>query len=427
MLTKEQNDTLARIGPGTPGGDLLRRYWQPAALAEELPPGAAPLPVRLLGEDLVLFRDDTGRPGLLGLHCAHRGADLSYGRVEDGGLRCLYHGWLYDVEGRCLEQPGEPAGSTFCQKVRQRAYPCLEAAGIIFAYLGPGEPPLLPAYEALTVPDAHRFVTKYYHECNYLQGNEGEIDPVHTSYLHRQFVGANGQEEYREVPRDGHMPLYNRDVSPRIEIEDTDYGVRIYSIRQIGHERIYLRITNFVLPNLSAIAGQTGEHGYAIHWHVPIDDTTHWKYDIIFSRVAPLDGQEMAARYAEQMAPGYHFRRSRANRYLQDRAEMQGTSISGMGKFFPAHDAFAVESPGPIQDRTQEHLGSTDKAIARARRQLLQAVADVQNGREAPHVVRDPAANDFAHLVVLSQIFPAAADFRTCWRATPAPAPASIA
>src|SRR5216684_1591436 len=149
MLTKEQNDLLTQTGPGTPGGALLRCYWQPVALAEELPPGGAPLPVRVLGEELVLFRDDQGRPGLLGLHCSHRGADLSYGRVEAGGLRCLYHGWLYDAAGRCLEQPGEPAGSTFHERIRQTAYPCVERGGLILAYLGPGEAPLPPDYEFL--------------------------------------------------------------------------------------------------------------------------------------------------------------------------------------------------------------------------------------------------------------------------------------
>src|SRR2546421_8744978 len=157
MLSAEDNALLTQVAPRTPGGELLRRYWQPVALTDELPPHGAPLPVRLLGEDLVLFRDEQGRPGLLGLHCAHRGADLSYGRLEDGGLRCLYHGWLYDVGGRCLEQPGEPAGSTFKDRVRQPAYPCQEAGGLIFAYLGPGESPLLPLYECLRVPDEHRW------------------------------------------------------------------------------------------------------------------------------------------------------------------------------------------------------------------------------------------------------------------------------
>ena len=187
MPIANETDLLTRTGPGTPGGNLLRRYWQPAALLEELPSDAPPLPIRLLGEDLVLFRDDRGNPGLLGIHCSHRGADLSYGRVEDGGLRCIYHGWLYDIHGRCIEQPGEPQGSTFHQRIRHPAYPCIEQAGIIFAYLGPGEPPLLPAYDALTAPDARRFVTKVFQDCNYLQANEGNFDPTHTSYLHRQF------------------------------------------------------------------------------------------------------------------------------------------------------------------------------------------------------------------------------------------------
>src|SRR5918996_4744741 len=131
MLTKEENELLTRTGPGTPCGELMRRYWQPAALSEELPPGGAPLPVTLFGEELVLFRDDQGRIGLIGLHCSHRGADLSYGRLEDGGLRCIYHGWLYDRTGRCLEQPGEPEGSTFHERIRQTAYPCREVAGVI--------------------------------------------------------------------------------------------------------------------------------------------------------------------------------------------------------------------------------------------------------------------------------------------------------
>src|SRR5438093_8921255 len=168
MLPQQEQDILTQTGPETPCGNLMRRYWQPAALSEELPPGGAPLSIRLLGEDLVLFRDEQGRPGLLGLHCSHRGADLSYGRLEDGGLRCLYHGWLYDVEGRCLEQPGEPIGSTlrqaqgrpFAERIQHRAYPCIEQAGLILAYLGPGEPPLLPAYKFLTASTELSFATK---------------------------------------------------------------------------------------------------------------------------------------------------------------------------------------------------------------------------------------------------------------------------
>src|SRR3954452_19539881 len=177
MLSKEENDLLTQVGPGTPCGDLMRRYWQPVALAEELPTGGAPLPVRMFGEDLVLFRDDEGKPGLLGLHCPHRGADLSYGRLEDGGLRCIYHGWLFDRNGRCLEQPGEPAGSTFHERIRPTAYPCVEKGGVIITYMGPGQAPLVPNYDFLTAPEDYRFVTKLYQDCNYLQGNEGNQDP----------------------------------------------------------------------------------------------------------------------------------------------------------------------------------------------------------------------------------------------------------
>src|SRR5438552_2553251 len=188
MLAKEENDLLTRTGPGTPCGELLRRYWQPAALAEELPAGGAPIPIRLLGEDLVLFRDDDGQWGLLGLHCSHRGADLSYGRIEDGGLRCIYHGWLYDVEGRCLEQPGEPAESSFFRRITHRAYPCVEAGGLILTYMGPGTPPELPPWDFLVAPDDLRANTKIFHECNYLQGLEGTFDPQHLMFLHRFFT-----------------------------------------------------------------------------------------------------------------------------------------------------------------------------------------------------------------------------------------------
>jgi phthalate 4,5-dioxygenase len=186
MISKEENNLLTQTGPGSPAGNLLRRYWQPVALVNELAAGGAPLAVRILGEDLVLFRDDKGRAGLLGIHCSHRGTDLSYGRVEDGGLRCLYHGWLYDIEGRCLEQPGEPWGGEQRAAIRHPAYPCREAGGVIFTYMGPGEPPLLPNYDFLSASPDYLYVSKIFHECNYLQANEGNIDkPRRDSRPHR--------------------------------------------------------------------------------------------------------------------------------------------------------------------------------------------------------------------------------------------------
>ena len=193
MLTEEENDLLIRTGPGMPGGQLLRSYWQPAALSEELPPGGPPIPLRLFSEDLVMFREPStgsgqaGRIGVLDLHCSHRRTDLSYGRLEDGGLRCIYHGWLYDVSGKCLETPAEPAGSHLKDYVRHRAYPCQEVGGVIFTYMGSGDPPLLPNYEVLAAPPGHRFTTKHFHECNYLHGLEGNMDNTHVRFLHRIF------------------------------------------------------------------------------------------------------------------------------------------------------------------------------------------------------------------------------------------------
>src|SRR5579871_2680198 len=160
MLTRQENELLTRTGRGTPGGALMRRYWQPVALAEEIPSGAAPIPVKIMGEELVLFRDDRDRLGLLGLYCSHRCADLSYGRIEDGGLRCLYHGWLYDFDGRCLEQPAEPSESRYKDEIRHLAYPVQERGGLVFAYMGKGEPPLLPSYEFLGATVEHRYLVK---------------------------------------------------------------------------------------------------------------------------------------------------------------------------------------------------------------------------------------------------------------------------
>ncbi|HZT07310.1 MAG TPA: Rieske 2Fe-2S domain-containing protein [Chloroflexota bacterium] len=408
MLSKEENDLLTRVGPGTPGGDLLRRYWQPVALAEELPPDGPPIPVRLLGEDLVLFREpslgpgEPGRPGLLGIHCAHRGADLSYGRLEDGGLRCIYHGWLYDGRGRCLEQPGEPAGSTFHERVRQPAYPCQEVGGLILAYLGPGEPPLVPNYEFLTAPQEQCYPTKLFQECSYLQGNEGNIDPSHHSFLHLRY----GEGE------DSQFTWYAGDRSPTIETEETAYGARIYAIRRIDEHRNYIKITNFILPNLSAISGDAD--GYGVNWHVPIDDTHHWKYNLTFRRSRAID-KAVRARGRTSMTADYHPIRHKENRYQQDRAEMRGITFAGLGRDFQAQDACVTEGAGPIQDRSTEHLGYTDKGIIAARKVLLRALRASQAGQDPAHVIRDPADNSFSDLFARKDVVPVELGWSRYW------------
>lgn len=405
MLTKEENDLLTETGPGTPGGQFMRCYWQPVALSAELPPGGAPLPVRLLSEDLVLFRDEKGRPGLLGLHCSHRGADLSYGRLEDGGLRCIYHGWLYDRHGRCLEQPGEPVGSTFHERVRHVAYPCQEIADVIFAYLGPGEPPLLPAYEALTAPADHRWVTKYFNDCNYLQGNDGNADAAHVPVLHGFLPGSElAMRQPKEAVAGSPSDAEGRVTMLDIDAEETDFGIRIFHKQQGGRGDVSMRVMNIVLPNLCAVPGGPAGSGdgYLIYWHVPIDDEHSWRYAIAFKRSGPLD-PELGKRRTSVVTPDYHLTRNRENRYLQDREEMRTRTFSGFGEIFIIADSWATETAGHIQDRTQEHLGTIDRALIAMHHQMLQAIRDVQEGRDPPHVIRSPDDNDMRHMHVWAE------------------------
>jgi phenylpropionate dioxygenase-like ring-hydroxylating dioxygenase large terminal subunit len=371
----------------------MRRYWTPAALAEEIPPGGAPVSLRLLGEELVLFRDDRGRLGLLGLHCSHRGADLSYGRVEDGGLRCIYHGWLYDIRGRCLDQPGEPGGGANKDSIRHPAYPCVEKAGVIFTYMGPGEPPLFPNYEFLAVPDEQAFGIKLFHECNYLQANEGNIDLAHLSFLH--YSKANRGVEFAA---DGSID--HRGAAPELEtyeVELTDYGLRSYKIRKLKDPDYYrLFMTEFVLPSFTCFFGEQYAHEGAcsVNWHVPIDDFHHWKYTFIFSRKGPLDKEAIRKRRAD-MDADYSPKRKKKNRYDQDRALMAGESFTGIGYNFQVQDVYATESMGAMQDRSKEHLATMDRSVVAARKIMFKAIRDLQEGREPANVVRDPSRNFF--------------------------------
>jgi phthalate 4,5-dioxygenase oxygenase subunit len=416
MLSRKDNELLVQTGPGTPGGEMMRRYWHPVALTEQLPPDGAPTPCRLLGEDLLLFRDEAGRVGLLGLQCPHRCADLSYGRIEDGGLRCLYHGWLFDIEGRCLDQPAEPADSRYKEAIRHTAYPCIERGGLVFAYLGGGEPPVLPDYEFLRAHEDHRFILKTVLDCNYLQGLEGEIDPSHLSYLHRPIA----DKDRRNVPGTTQSAdhFYREKLTPKIECHPTDFGLRILAVRDAGPDRQYLRITNFIMPNKAAIIGSEGRtgEGYSVHWHVPIDDTHHLRFDFIYNRVRPLDKEHLRKETLGELTADHRYIRNAANRYLQDRALMKTSNFNGMGDFFNVHDAFATESQGAIHDRSREHLATADICIVNARRQLLAAVREVAEGRDPLHVVRDPAQADASNIVVVSEVIPSDVDPREFWR-----------
>lgn len=416
MLTKEENDLVTQTNPGTPGGAFMRRYWHPVALSAELPPGGAPIARRILGEDLVLFRDESGRVGLLGLLCAHRCTDLSYGRVENGGLRCLYHGWLYDVAGRVLEMPAEPPESTYKDKVRHTAYPCVERGDLIFAYFGTDAPPELPNYEFFDYPSEHRIYARSFLNCNWLQSMEGEMDPAHLSYLHVPI----GKVDTRPVPG-GTQPadqLYKVDTAPKLEVERTPYGMRNFSVRRAGPGKRYLRITNFILPDMATIIGNEGRigEGYGIHWHVPVDDQHHLRIDCAFNRVRPPNKEFSDRTMAGEIRPDGYLVRNASNRYLQDRDEMKTATFSGMGPYFPAHDAFATETAGPVHDRTREHLATSDVCITTARRILIEAIRGVQRGEDPPHVIRDPAQNDMRDIAVVSAVIGDEVDYRTGWR-----------
>jgi phthalate 4,5-dioxygenase len=384
MLSKHQNDLITLTGPGTPGGRLLRSYWQPIATAEEMAPGAPPLPVRVMGEDLVLFRDDSGTLGLIGLFCPHRGTDLSYGRVENGGLRCLYHGWLFDRDGHCLEQPAERAGSGFKDKVRHTAYPVVEKGGVVWTYMGEGEAPLIPDFAFLTAPEEKRMAFRVIQECNWVQGLESSVDPAHTSFLHRM-----GGSENR---------FFAEDTSPNLEVERTSFGTRMHSLRTMSDGKRYLRITNYLYPNGTTPVGNEAPpvQGYQGRWYVPMDDVTHCRFEFFLQHGGPLDKAALLRTKAQHVGPDKRHIRRADNRYLQDRDEMmRDDTFCGMGRYIPAQDAFAIETQGKIQDRTKEHLGTTDIAIIEMRKALLEAIAQMEKGNEAPGLLRDPAANRF--------------------------------
>ncbi|HWL05872.1 MAG TPA: Rieske 2Fe-2S domain-containing protein [Xanthobacteraceae bacterium] len=419
MFSKEDNETMTRTSPGTKAGAFLRQYWQPVAMISDLLPNGAPLPIKVMDEDLVLFRDEHGRLGLLGLNCAHRGADLSYGRVEGGGLRCIYHGWVFDVNGQCLEQPAEPRGKTYCQHVKHLSYPVTTGGGMVFAYMGEGEPPVLPQLECLTASDEHLYMWRFRERCNYLQGLEGDIDPFHLNFLHRAMVSS----EARDAPgsSDQYYDFYMHGT-PRLEVEQTRYGLRIFTMRDLN-DQSYLRVTNFMLPNVAIVAGPTGADGYTLLWHVPVTDDVHIKYMLNYKRSGPINREAMKRAYDMHIIPGTDLepRRSRENRWLQNREEMQTSWYAGLGPSFSVHDNWVTESMGPIYDRSKERLGYSDMAVVAARRQLLAAIADVAAGKEPTgrfHDVDDARLED---LVVRSYLVNAGEDYKASLR-QPVPA-----
>ncbi len=407
MLKHEDNERLVRVGPGTPAGELFRRYWQPAGLSNELPEAdGAPLRVRILGEDLLAFRDSEGKVGLVDAYCPHRRAPMFFGRNEECGIRCVYHGWKFDRNGDCTDMPSEPEGTPLKARVKIKSYPCVEKGGVIWTYMGPDDQkPAEPDYEWLRAPETHRFVSKTLEECNYLQGLEGGLDTAHVSFLHSgNFAGD--------------LHLAARDGAPQIEVDVTNYGYNYTSTRNAGPGKTYVRLYQYIMPfqqmrsNVLGHAGKPPEVPKIDgHLWVPIDDTRTWVYNFMYtydattplSREYAMNYEHYAGRGEEDLIPGTFIpKANRSNDYMIDREQQKNSSFTGIAGV-NTQDFALQECMGAIVDRSKEFLGTTDRAIVAMRRLLLEATRDVEAGSQPRGL--DPAQyrNARAHDLIVDE------------------------
>jgi nitrite reductase/ring-hydroxylating ferredoxin subunit len=358
-----EDTELTRVGPGTPCGEYLRRFWQPVAYSYEL--GDLPIPLRILGEDLVLFRDGSGQIGLLEGHCAHRGASLEYARVEPRGLRCCYHGWHYDVDGTILEQPGEPPGSTFKDCFCHGAYPTREFAGLIFAYMGPPDRrPAFPIYDVYRAPSLRLEPgVKYVMPCNWLQVEENFMDPAHLLFLHTLNSGPQFSQAYARLAM--------------TEYQETPIGSVYIDTRRVG-DNAWVRIAEQILPNLNQFP-RVDEDGtqekvrdlaIQFNWAVPIDDTHTLRLGYLLARADdPRDwwAQSTQGRDLAQERP------------YEERQRRPGDYEAQVGQ-------------RPIAVHALEHLGATDKGVIMFRKGIREGIEAVRRGLDPKGIVRDDEA-----------------------------------
>ena len=385
MLSIEENEIISRVSRGTPMGEVMRRYWLPALLSEELPePDGAPVRLKLLSEPLVAFRDSQGRVGILEEACPHRLASLWLGRNEDSGLRCVYHGWKFDIDGNCVDQMNEP--ESFAHKIRAVAYPVVEQGDVIWIYMGaPENTPPPPNFEYTQAPKSHRVVSKVWQECNWMQALEGGIDTSHAPILHRALrAGAGGIAM---------SSAFVRGRAPTIELDVTDYGYRYTGIRELGETDQYVRGYHFIMPFTQLRPAQVVNSGLegmrtavsGHHW-VPIDDDNcmvwNWHYSFgaepLDEEMRSLDSSGNGARHVNA-ADEYRAVGNRRNDWLIDRQRQKTDTFTGIDGV-NAQDRAVQESMGPVVDRSREHLGPADRAIITARRLLLDAARTVEDG-----------------------------------------------
>jgi phenylpropionate dioxygenase-like ring-hydroxylating dioxygenase large terminal subunit len=387
MLSHEQNERLVRTNRGTEMGDLLRRYWIPALLASELPePDCPPVRVQLLGEKLIAFRDTQGRIGLLDEFCSHRTASLFFGRNEECGLRCSYHGWKYDIDGNCVDMPSEPPESKFREKIRQTAYATLERGGLIWAYMGPAElKPEPPELEWATLPASQVFVSKRIQQSNFMQAMEGGIDSSHVSFAHRFDIAKDPM--HAGTPG---LAYIKADTRPKFEVVESEGGLLIAARRNVGDDQYYWRITQWIMPWYTIIPPFGTHNPMGGHAWVPIDDETCWAWSINYHPVRDLTEEELASMHRGEgihvkYVPGtFHPLANASNDYLIDReAQKAKKTFSGV-EGIAAQDFSLQDSMGRIVDRTKERLGTSDAGIILARRRMLAAAADAAEGKPVP-------------------------------------------
>jgi len=415
MFSEQDNEDLTRVGPGTLMGDLMRRYWMPFLLPEELSePDCPPLRTRLLGEDLIAFRDTNGRLGLLDRYCPHRRVDLFFGRNEECGLRCVYHGWKFDVDGNVMDMPAEPANSPLRQEVKIKSYPIVEWGGVIWAYLGDPAfmPPKPPELEWGLVPAAHRHVGKRLQENNYAQGVEGGIDSSHVGILHSLLDPAKAGLTFRERQKaiDPRVKYLASDTAPKFFVRPTPYGMRIGARRVASESEYYWRVTQFLAPFYTMIARRDDKAAIAGHAWTPIDDHHTWTFTFHWNPDAPLGDPgefDVGVVNVPVRDDGSYRPINNGKNDYGIRRDIQrlhsSTGIEGIG----LQDSAIQETMGPIVDRTRETLGSGDAAIVAFRKLLL---AQARSLRETGELAL-PAQPELYRVRSVGIVLPRGIDF----------------
>jgi len=398
MLSARDNETLTRVGPGTPMGELMRQYWLPACKSAEIVADGAPLRLMLLGEKLIAWRDSQGRAGIIDHRCPHRCASLFFGRNEEGGLRCIYHGWKFDVTGKCLDTPNVPDQPDFKNRVQAKAYKTFERAGVVWVYMGAREiAPPPPMVEAVLLPESETRITITQRECNWLQAMEGDLDTAHFGFLHMGLVDPGALD-----PTNMHR-FAVIDRAPRFVVKDSDWGVMAGAYRKADPDSTYWRISHFLFPFWALFPDGTFEDNIAADAWVPMDDT----HTMVFNFAWTKRSAPMRALRDGSTVPGLEFKHDRlpdttdwygrgrlasnsGNDHRIDRDVQRRQSYTGVSGI-TIQDAMATESMGPIVDREFEHLVPSDAVVARTRQRLLSAARALAEKGTVPPGVDDPA------------------------------------